>query len=479
MRRYLLIACALFAVLAVLAVPLAFAGSPGRWDRFSPPTGVNTDEVGLARTADNVLHVVWRKNGSTQEIWQTPIAANGTVEASSAVQTGWAAIGNPAVATSIDGLTLNAFWGGIRSSSTSDPYQNLNYAYSSNGGAAWTLWPGGTSADGGNAYLNGLSAARLSATFFESWGSYVHRGVDTTSPVYHFTAAPTDSCCGYDANIAADQASGSVLVAWYSNQSGYEGVWTQSIDPATGQPLGTPARMPRSATTYHGALHAGAQLARTPLVARLDARGFAVAYPGGYPTTTRALVWRVGTKRAILAGTATGGVRNVGLAAAPGGRVWVFWSQSARGGPVIVARRSNADVTAFGPPLTIAVPKGTTDVWKLDGDGQAGVLDLIASLGGGGGIANWHTQILPALSVNPSRGSLSRSGRTRLVVTVMDAGAPIRGAKVKDGGTSAKTDRSGRATLTLGPFSRRARTTSVRVSAPGYADTTFALRLTR
>jgi hypothetical protein len=478
MTRYL----AAFAVAAILAAAPASAGagSPGRWDRFSPTTGANNDEVGLTRTADNVLHVIWqRRNGAADELWHTPIAANGTVGASSAVQTSWAALQSPALVAGVDGLTLNAFWGGIRSASASDPYQNLNYAYSSNGGSAWTLWPGGASANGGSAYSNGIGAARLSGTFFEAWAADVHRGIDTTSPVYHFTASPTDDCCGYNANVAADQASNAVLVAWYSNQTGYEGVWVQSIDPATGQPVGAPTRMPRSATTYRGALRSSVEPARTPLVARLGAPGFVVAYPGGYPTTTRALVWRAGSPAAMLAGSAAGGVADVGLAAAPGGRVWVFWSEAAHGARRIVLRRSNADLTAFGAPIVLAPPNGTTAIWKLDGSGQAGALDLVASVTAAGGIANWHTQVLPSLSVTLSRDVLSHAGRTRLIVTVADAGSAIRSAKVRDGSKSARTNGAGRATLTLGPFSRRAQATSIRVSAAGYGDATVSLRLRR
>src|SRR5215211_3234612 len=48
------------AVFLVLAAPAA-AGAPGTWTKVTnfSAQGSNTDEVGLARTPDGVLHVLW------------------------------------------------------------------------------------------------------------------------------------------------------------------------------------------------------------------------------------------------------------------------------------------------------------------------------------------------------------------------------------------------------------------------------------
>ena len=61
MRRHLL-ALAAFAAAAIALPAPAVAGAPGTWTRLTDPaTGGSTEWSSLARTADGVLHVAWRR----------------------------------------------------------------------------------------------------------------------------------------------------------------------------------------------------------------------------------------------------------------------------------------------------------------------------------------------------------------------------------------------------------------------------------
>src|SRR4051795_8060293 len=88
------------AVLA-LAPAAAQAGVPGRWDRVTFPTGVNIDQVYLARAPDNVLHLVFvAKNTGDQsltDLFHDAITPAGAGAAPDPVTQGWAARANPAL----------------------------------------------------------------------------------------------------------------------------------------------------------------------------------------------------------------------------------------------------------------------------------------------------------------------------------------------------------------------------------------------
>ena len=63
---------------AVALVPgTALAGPPGTWTRITDTDGVNIDEVGYTRTADNILHAFWQRKLAplSQAIMHTPITA--------------------------------------------------------------------------------------------------------------------------------------------------------------------------------------------------------------------------------------------------------------------------------------------------------------------------------------------------------------------------------------------------------------------
>src|SRR3954451_17532291 len=100
-----------------LAAP-ALAGTPGTWTRLTSSKGLNIDEIGLARTADGVLHVAFQSPGSIDpahpDIFERPVGVDGTVGIAVAVQSNWASLNSPDLVTAQDGTGLAAFFGGIR-----------------------------------------------------------------------------------------------------------------------------------------------------------------------------------------------------------------------------------------------------------------------------------------------------------------------------------------------------------------------------
>jgi hypothetical protein len=472
------IALAAIAALALsLAAPAAaLAGTPGHWTRVTPTTGQNIDQVDLVRTADGALHVAWRAKNATdptkEDLFQSTVQTNGTVNAPAPVELGWATLENPAIV--LDPGGLRTFWGGIRTTDPGETQTELSTATAPASGSPWTLTPGNVVKD--DASYGGNAAATVAGgQFWQTWagtsGVWVHRGLDENTPDANLQDA-LGGCCGYDPGIVTEPAGGAPVVAWASNASGKTGVWAQALDPASGNPVGAPALMPGSATNGN----TNQQLARTPIAVRPGKPGAYVAYPGNYPTTTRVIVWKVGAPRSAVVASGAGEHRTVTLAGAADGRVWVLWEQrQASGAPRVYARRSNPAVTSWGETVSVAPPAGATDGWNLDADAQPAVVDVVGSFTTQPGIAAWHTQLRPGLTLRSRGVRARRGGRVTIRVQVLDAGDPLTGATVRAAGLSAKTDKSGNASLSFRRGKRRS--TPVTATLRGYVPASLTLRL--
>jgi hypothetical protein len=470
------IALAATTLIALAAPSTALAGSPGHWTRVTQALGQNIDQVDLVRTGDGVLHAVWRvKNAADQtkqDVFSVAIQTNGTVEAPVAIQQGWAQIGNPAIV--LDPGGLRAFWGGIRSIDPDETQNEMQTATAPASGASWALAPGNVVKDDAS-YSGDTSATVAGGTFWQTWatsgGLWVHRGLDPNTPDANLQPQ-VGNCCGYYPGMVTEPVSGTPFVAWASNATGRNGVWAQALDPASGNPVGSPALMPGSATK--GATDI--QLSRTPIAVRSGKPGAYVAYPGNYPTTTKVLVWRLGATRSAVVANGAGEHRTVTLAGASDGRVWVLWEQrQANGAPKVYARRSDLTVTHWGETVSVKPPPGATDGWKLDADAQSAVVDVLGAFTVGGSIATWHTQLRPGLTLRSLGVKHLKHGRETVRLQVLDASAPLAGARVRAVGLSAKTDKSGDASLTFRRGKRRS--TPVTATLKGYEPARLTVRL--
>ena len=468
---------AVAALLATLALPAsAHAGTPGRWTRVTFPTGQNIDQVGLVRAPDGVLHVDFlAKNtgdSTKTDVFHDAITAAGAVGTPEPIQQGWASLSNPAII--LDGGGLRAFFGGIRTIDPGETNNNLNTATAPLSGGAWALAPDTVATDS-SAYASPMSSTVAGGAPWQAWagtaGVFVHRGLDPNAPNADLESQ-LGGCCGYDPGLVTEPSTGAPVVAWFSNATGKTGVWAQALDPATGNPVGGATFMPGSATNGN----ADQQLARTPIAVRPGKPGAFIAYPGNYPTTTRVVLWQVGAPRSTVVATGGGEHRTVTLAGAPDGRLWVLWEQrAANGTPRVFARRSNPTVTAFGGTVEVAPPPRASDGWKLDADAQTGVVDVLGSFTTPEGLATWHTQILPGLTLEAKRPRARRGGKVAIAVRTLDAGAPLGGVTVRAAGRSVKTASNGRVTLTV----KRGKRRSLKLTATraGYAAATATVRL--
>jgi hypothetical protein len=443
----------------------------------SPNTEDNINQVALARTPDGVLHAIYALKGESG-IAHTSIAANGAVGATTSVQDGWATIAAaPELVTQPDG-SLRAFFGGVHSTNTGDPNNDFNTATAPASGDPWTLFGGpvvkGDAAYGADAGV-ALQSDGTPLISFGSTGSgtFVHRGLDPNTPNFP-VKSPSGGCCTYWPDVAVDQG-GDAYIAFYSNATGDDGMWVQGLDPNTGAPTGVPVRVPGSSTLYNGVQQSIASGSRTQIVAR-PGGGVWVAGSSGYPTATKPYVWKVGTPKEIPVGVTKGSDAVTGLAADPSGRLWAFWVDRNGGAAKFFARRSSAKNPAkFGPFVAAGAPSKMDSCYSLEGNAQAGTLDIVALCGNVSGTGHWHTQVDPGLAIQTSPSKVNGKSGGALKVTVTDPD-PVKGAKVSGGGHSATTDAKGHATLSIAATNKKKVT--ITVTHAGYTTATRTVKVT-
>lgn len=457
----------LLAAVPVVLV-LAPAAHAAGWNIVTAPDGANTDQVAPLRAADGTLHLLWRhRSGTTDDLMHTVIAPNGRLGATNPVVTGWADVQNPALVAVPGGM--RAFWGSIRSTDSSDPNDAMSTAFSPDGGATWALQEVNVVPEDAQAYGSPTSAAaRADGTTLQAWsgtlGTWVHAGLAPTPGSNHDYQAPLGSYGNWP-GLAVD--GGRAVLAWFSSANGHLGVHAQDV-AADGSPVGSAISMPGTGNMQIG------QVNRTPVVAR-NGGGIYVAYGTGYPSLNRVRVWRVGSPASSVLGKGSG--IDATIASAGDGRLWVAWEDDNGADPFVYARRSNRDGTVWGATVNAGRPKGAAGAYHVDASAIGSSLDVLTSfvLGSGSPLATYHRRIKPGLTVKARPRAVRRGKATDVRFTVLDAGDPVRGAKVKAGGDSGRTNAKGKATLTV----RAGRKLKARVTAPGYAGTVRKLKVRR
>jgi hypothetical protein len=432
----------------------AHAGPPGTWTQVTGRDGgtKTIDEVGLERTGDGVLHVLW-----THE----PGAGPATVR-HSAVAADTKALSGPdqvlqysgGVNNSVDlvagpGGGLRAFFAGIGGSLT----ERLATATAGADGKTWTVQPSPASkaAGGKPVYAaNGIGATLgLDGMPFAAWGDSapgangLHAGLDAHDPDQQLAGATP-----VDPTVAVDSRTGHVVAAWNSLDGG--NAQARGVAPA-----GAPVAVPAS-----GARQLGQRVSAT---GRIGGDGVWIAYSAGENEFLgRPAVWRFGAPQPKVLSRATG-ARFTGVAAAPGGRLWVFWARR----DTLLATRSNATVTRFGRTVSLTAPKGTSSIFSLNGEGSQGPLDLLALVQKGGVPGYWHQRVLPGLTLTARKKT---GGKVAFKVT--DAAEPVKGAKIALGKGSKLTSANGTATFAIAPGHHEAKAGKV-----GYAPDSVRVRV--
>jgi hypothetical protein len=333
------------------------------------------------------------------DIVHTPVAPDGTVGAQSTVAAGWAGTESPDIAPAPGG-GLAVMWGGLHSTTTGDPLNNSGLATSDDSGAAWSLSPVAPTPGG---YASQWSIVNSGGTLFESWfgtaGTFVHRGTDQATPANDYQA----QLGGYGSlpGFAVDGANGSLWLGW---ETGFakekNGAYAQQVDQGSGAPVGSPAKMPGSSVVYQGGTESTTVLGRTPITGRVGRPGVWMAYTSGYPFSERVLVWKVGAAASTTLELAKGvDHRTLAITSDPDGRVIVLWSRDGGGDQSqLLARVSNTDVTAWGPPFAIPRLPRASSGWSIQASAQSGALiDVVRnwSQDNDATMRFWHTQALP------------------------------------------------------------------------------------
>jgi hypothetical protein len=451
--RVVRFAAALLIVLGIAAT--AQAGPRGQWTRL-PGTVVNFAEPGLARTSDGVLHVIYtRRSGTKEELVHAEVSPAGKVGAAAVALGGWSSMSHPDLLRMPDG-SLRAFFGGIRTTTPGETNNAMNTATAPAAGRPWTLKPG-KAAQATHAYGTGVAGAGLAkdGTPISTWSGTVglgfHYGIDPGTPDGEI---PQSGCCLYTPDIAVDSGSGQAWVGFHSNENDRPGLYVNAIGP--GGPQGG-RRLAPGSVTGKDSIYPGN---RTSLAGRAGAAGVYLLYGQGYPTFKSLALWKVDTAKPQIVIRADNN-KHANVATAPDGRLWLMWEQNG----TIFAARTSKSATKLGAVNTLK-PAGSRAVYRLNGEGSAGPLDLIFN----DGEAFYHQQVWPKLSLTSSTRAAG-TGRT-ITFRVSDAGDPVAGATVKAGGKSLKTAANGQATL------KQARAARLKATAskPGYSPASATVR---
>jgi hypothetical protein len=264
----------------------------------------------------------------------------------------------------------------------------------------------------------------------------IHRGSDASSPAANPDTVITEpGGSTYDTAMAVDPSTQALWVAWYALNSGKpsaNGIRYTTYLPSVGSLSTAPG-------SHNGA---GKSIQPDQRVAIAGvASGVWVAYTTGYPNGQAVALFNLRTHRSLKV-PGSSNSDQVGLAAGPGGRLWVFWSTAQH--KVVHAVRTNAAVTKFEPQQNFTSPD---TVSATAGDGSPGPLDLVINAPVRSGSSDnemFYRRI-------PARFSAVASVKKGVAtVTVTDAGAPLKGAAVTFGGRKVTTAANGKASLSVG-----------------------------
>jgi hypothetical protein len=424
----------------------ALAGGPGVWTQLADVDN-GSDTVGMLRTADGTLHVVWlakKAADGTHAYGTSTISLAGKLLATGTALTGWASLEpDPQLIGDGSGMRL-VFEGNTGASGCY--FDGAIFTETSADGSTWSLVQGSLSSHG--AGVGNLAATAESdgttpvATF--AGGHLFHVGVDPSCPASSpdGTITPTSGSFQSNPAIVTDPTTGAVSVAWY--QSGpKQGYWVEQILPSQGPPMEAPGSA--------GTPGENNQPNEPVAIAARVGGGLYMAYCSATSRQPCAHIdlWKVGssTVRVVPGSQNTTGPR-VALAADPLGKLSVAWYNEAKN--VIHSVRTNTTATAWAIVRTTKPPRNTSGFMDIQTQGSSGRLDVIVvnQLSTTGfPIGMFQTQILPGLSLTAKPSTFSHKKPTTVTFTVSDAGQPVAGATVSCLGKRGKTAATGRVKL--------------------------------
>jgi hypothetical protein len=410
-------------VVAASARPASRLRATAAWSRISGPKEAG-QELGLARTSDGVLNVIWNRGNGPTTILDTRLSIAGAPLGTTTVATNWGGAEGLALLVMPDG-TLRLFATG--SPVNGSPVGGVNTLTAQSNGSGWSLqqgavWGGPVAA----------AASIIGATLTKdgqpvtAWDGWVNVGLSANYPQ---NALYPDMLSGA---VVTDGASGAIVFA-AETISKAGGTFVQQALPSLG-----PAVVLPSSTQSQGV---------SGVSARIGAPGVYVAYTD----TTRSGVTKPAVRLYRYAGPtrtmARGQFTTAKVFPGPAGRLWVVWADAKDG---VFVTRSNEAASRFGAAQRLKLPADTGFVWNAQGEGSAGPLDLFVDVGNNAGSDRgfWHMHVLARLSASAS-AARTRGKPSTVTVHVTDVGDPVVGATVQVGGQSRTTDATGKASFTL------------------------------
>jgi len=394
------------------------AGQAGRWTQITKMHNGAKANLGLARGKNGVLHVLWAGPGRPPytAILDTPISPAGAAGKPQSVLAGWNSVQSPTAAAGADG-SVHVVISGQKVLTPNDPYAGLNEAV---GPGSWSLGPKAF----GTFQLTVASSAVVSTAMLRSgqlasvWTSarslLFQAGVDASTQPQDITPPGLAEAPA----VAVDGAG--AVVAYRNATSGT--AFFRRLMPS----LGASQEMP------------GAKILAPTIAGRVGGGVFS-AYA---PDAARVLLLRFGGKPRAVPVPKGAQVLSAGVAAGPEGRLWVYYGNERQ----TFVTRTSKSTSGFEPVQTFASPPKTAVLFRFEGEGSAGPLDLFADVTVDGATrdGSYQTHVFPQLSLRAAASG------GRLTVHVTDAGDPVAGAKVTGLPGGAKTtDTKGRVVVTL------------------------------
>jgi hypothetical protein len=321
----------------------------------------------------------------------TPISANGTV-GNAATITRFFLATDPDATVTPSGLA--AIWNGIQTSKSKSPMGTFEATRPLSGGQ----WSAPVAVAKPLPSIPFTSSSDTAATGSDGKPWVAFNGTDSLT-VDHFgnrevELGPTSKCCVVEPGLAIDGQAGTTWVTYASLIPGHGGVFARQLS-ASGKPAGPAELLPGSAVGGD-AIAPGQRVGTTGRGA--GSSGVYVAYEHGVPSATALDVDRLGARTPTAVATFTGSEQLAGsaLTATPSGRLWAAWFIGRGAPPALFVRLSNATATSWGTAQKVALPPGTTAVWKVYLSAQATKLDVLALVtqrGNDKDAAYWHTQV--------------------------------------------------------------------------------------
>jgi hypothetical protein len=369
------------------------AGGPGRWSQVTASGTQIIADVGLARGADGILHVVWEQGTAPgkEKIIDSPIGPGGTPATRATIASGLYLTTDPDATATPSGLDV--FWNGIQSAKPTSPEGTFEATRPVRGGH-WKL-AGSTPPLPAVPFTSSSDSAGTGSDG-RPWVAFT--GTDSLVVLHQgrkeAQIPPKVGCCVYDPAFGTDGTAGTSWLTYISVIGGREGVYAQRLSAAG--PAGVATRLPGSVTGGNTLLAAQ----RTAVTGRGHGRGrqgvFAV-YPVGYPTARSLDLIRLGTSHPVKLASFSGFSEEVAgetVAAGPNGRLWVTWFDGDGTPARLFVRASGTTNLSFGTTVRVALPAGTSRVYKVYTSAQAGRLDVVALLTRHGVTAYFATQVL-------------------------------------------------------------------------------------